>query len=176
LSSQESSGGGTFTEETLGNYDPGCSRRLGMKTVTLQCRPSSQTKYFVYLYKNNVKIQKFTRTGNSDIVIYNQKGNGDLTSVYKLKYASNLYQTISFTIVTNTEYEISRGGFCFGGYDRYSSTFYTRATTPSLISPDGYYTQLINGQYSDYNIIYRVYEGQIIDVKDCRSDILDCNG
>jgi hypothetical protein len=176
-SSQELSLGGTFKEEKLDDYDPGCSRTLGTKKVTLQCRPTSQIKYFVYLYKNNVKIQKFTRTGNSDIEIFNQRGNsGDYTSEYKLKYASDGNQSISFTILTNTSYEISRGGFCFGGYDTYNSTFYTRATTASLISPDGYYTQLINGQYSNYNVIYRVYEGQVILVLDCRSDILDCNG
>jgi len=177
ISSQESSGGGTFKEEQLGNYDPGCSRSLGMKRVTLQCRPTSQIKYFVYLYKNNVKIQTFTRTGNSDIEIFSQRGNSsDVTPIYKLKYSSFSNQSISFTILTSTEYEISGGGFCFGGYDRYSSTFYTRATRASLISPDGYYIQPINGVYSNYNVIYQIYEGVLVQILDCNSDILDCNG
>jgi hypothetical protein len=180
FSSSELSGGGTFKEERADDYDPGCSRIVNRKKVILECRVGlgNITPYIVFLYKNNVKIGKFDRVGNSDIELFNQGGNSsDLSPIYKLKYVSYGSQNISFTISTETEYRITTGGlFCTGGYERYYSTFTTRATTPSLISPDGYYTQLTNGQYSDYNVIYRVYQGQIIQVLDCRSDILDCRG
>jgi len=182
-SSQESSGGGTFQEKYVFPYENsiGCDRDLVTKQIAIRCRPTNlTTPYFVFLYKNDIKIKIFKQTGNQEFQIpeLEMRGNpNNKDNVYKFKYASYNNQPISFTLLTYTTWEHSLyGPLCNGGYTYYGSEVYTRATTTSVISPDGYYTQLINGQYSNYNIIYRVYEGQVIQVLDCRSDILDCNG
>jgi uncharacterized protein (TIGR02145 family) len=175
-SSQESSGGGEFKEVFLDDYDPGCSRMIDKKIITLQCRPTNLTiQYFVYLYKNGEKYQRFIGTGNSDFVILNLGGNS-INPIYKLKYVSDGTEPISFTLSTETVFRISTGGLvCNGGSDKYYSTVDTRATTPTLIAPDGFYTQIVNGTYSQYSVIYEIYNGLIIDKSYCGSDTLNCD-
>jgi uncharacterized protein (TIGR02145 family) len=175
-SSQESSGGGEFKEVFLNGYDPGCSRMLDKKIITLECRPTNLTiPYIVFLYKNGEKFSRFIGTGNSDFVILNLGGNS-INPIYKLKYVSDGTEPISFKISTETVFRISTGGiFCNGGSDKHYSTVDTRATTPSLIAPDGFYSQLNNGQYSTYSAIYEVRGGIIVNKTFCGSDILECN-
>jgi len=179
-SSQESSGGGTFKEVFVDKYEGDvfkCDRNLSKKIITLQCRPTNLTiQYFVYLYKNGEKYQRFIGTGNSDIEILNIGGNpNNSNAVYKLKCVSDGTEPISFTISTTTEWNRSNDGFCSGGYDYYYSTVDTRATTPTLIAPDGFYTQIVNGTYSQYSVIYEIYNGLIIDKSYCGSDTLNCD-
>ena len=179
-SSQESSGGGTFKEVFVDKYEGDvfkCDRNLSKKIIKLQCRPTNlTTQYFVYLYKNGEKYQRFIETGNSDIEILNIGGNpNNSNAVYKLKCVSDGTEPISFTISTTTEWNKSNDGFCSGGYDYYYSTVYTRSTTPTLMPPDGFYTQIVNGSYSQYSVIYEIYNGLIIDKTYCGSDVLNCD-
>jgi hypothetical protein len=92
-----------------------------------------------------------------------------------MTYLVDSAMTIKFFATMQSSFHFSD---CFGGGDNsYSSGVYMRSqNNAGSYTTDGYYTQLINGEYSNYNIIYRVYEGQVIQVLDCRSDILDCNG
>ena len=178
-SSSESSGGGTFKEKYEAGYDPGCSRWLGRKELTLKCRPSNKTvPYFVFLYKDNSKIGTFERTGDSDISIFNAAGNpsNGAYPVYKLKYIAKSSLTLNATITAKAIWEKSTGGiFCNGGYIDEYGDIYARSTSSGIYTSDGYYTQLINGEYSNYNVIYRIYNGVVVQVLDCKSDVLDCN-
>jgi len=178
LNSSEISGAGTFSEVSVGSYRTGfgnvCVNNLVTKRVTLKCRPSNlTTPYIVFLYKNNEKYQRFERTGDSDILILSVRGNpNESNAVYKLKYVSKGNLNLSSIIRTETEFEISG---CGGGYNRHYSDVYIRPTTTSLISLDGYYSQLINNQYSSYSVIYEVRGGLIVNKTFCGSDILECN-
>ena len=110
---------------------------------------------------------------NINVISYKSDPN-QYNNTYKMTYLVSSVMTIDFYASTESIFHYSD---CFGGGDNsFQSGVYTRTKNSGSYTTDGWYTQLINGQYSDYNIIYRVYEGQIIDVKDCRSDILDCNG
>jgi uncharacterized protein (TIGR02145 family) len=176
-----SSGGGTFKEVDVSNYSHnGCGRWLGTKMIDLNCVPSVSTmSYSFYLYKNGEKIKSFNNiTGNYNIEILRvAKNSNNFDDVYQLKYISEGLQTISFTVSTETLFEKSTSGLiCNGGYDNYYSTIKTKTKLSPPISLDGYYSQIINGNYSQYSVIYEVLNGLIIDKSYCSSNLLECNG
>lgn len=181
FSSAGVAGAGTFTDVYLSGFKSGklctcCSNNLTHKYLSLTCTPSNKNiSYTIFLYTNGVKTNTFVRTGDSYINVISYKSDpNQYNNTYKMTYLVSSVMTIDFYASTESIFHYSD---CFGGGDNsFQSGVYTRTKNSGSYTTDGWYTQLINGQYSDYNIIYRVYEGQVIDVKDCRSDILDCNG
>jgi hypothetical protein len=181
FSSAGVAGAGTFTDVSLGSFWTGicdcCRNNISWKKLSLSCEPSNKNiSYTIFLYTNGVKTNTFVRTGDSYIsVIYYDSNPNQYNNTYKMTYLVNSAMTIKFFATMQSSFHFSD---CFGGGDNsYSSGVYMRSqNNAGSYTTDGYYTQLINGEYSNYNIIYRVYEGQVIQVLDCRSDILDCNG
>ena len=181
FSSAGVAGAGTFTDVYLSGFKSGklctcCSNNLTHKYLSLTCTPSNKNiSYTIFLYTNGVKTNTFVRTGDSYINVISYKSDpNQYNNTYKMTYLVSSVMTIDFYASTESIFHYSD---CFGGGDNsFQSGVYTRTKNSGSYTTDGWYTQLINGQYSDYNIIYRVYEGQVIDIKDCRSDILDCNG
>jgi uncharacterized protein (TIGR02145 family) len=182
ISSSEISGGGTFREKTESDYKQGtfkCNRTIGTKIIELECRPSNiAIPYIVFLYKNNEKYLRFERTGNTNIEVLNIQGNpvNRPIDVYKLKYVSKNNQIITFNLITKTQFNFQTVGIaCNGGYANYDSTVSVRPSSSGIITSDGFYSQLNNGQYSPYSEIYEVRNGVIVNKTFCGSDILECN-